>query len=363
MPPALPSATRVKKFVIDNFLVCGFSLALLFGLTVPAAGKELASWEVSSWSVTQTICVVVIFIISGATLKTEEISSALASGRRAYVYGAVSILGLTPVLGFLAVWLPYKPREYRYGLALFCCVPTTLTSGVTLVRNAKGNVALAMMLTVSTNLIGVFTVPFYYNAVVASGPALSGAVERSLTSEMTKQAIKLLVKLIFTILVPIVFGKLARESWPALSAAATKYKQELTLTNNSCLIIVVWMSISKSSSELKSTDAGTIFAVMFAGIVLHLVMLGINYVGTHAFGICGPERVASVMMSSQKTLPVAMTIISYLPEDVFGSPGLIAVPCIVCHITQLFMDAPLASHLAIRSDAKLAAAQPPTAAV
>ena len=99
MPPALPSATRVKKFVIDNFLVCGFSLALLFGLTVPAAGKELASWEVSSWSVTQTICVVIIFIISGATLKTEEISSALASGRRAYVYGAVSILGLTPVLG------------------------------------------------------------------------------------------------------------------------------------------------------------------------------------------------------------------------------------------------------------------------
>jgi len=51
-----------------------------------------------------------------------------------------------------------------------------------------------------------------------------------------------------------------------------------------------------------------------------------------------------------------MTIISYLPEDVFGSGGLIAIPCIVCHITQLFMDAPLATRLAKRSDALLAAA-------
>ena len=161
-PAPPPSAlARAQKFLLANFLVCGFCLALTFGLSVPAAGKALASVAVGGWGVFQTMCVVVIFIISGATLKTEEIAEALKSGRGALAYGWVAILGLTPLLGFVLVQLPVTPVEFRYGLSLFCCVPTTLTSGVTLVRNAKGNVALALMLTVTTNLIGVFTVRLF----------------------------------------------------------------------------------------------------------------------------------------------------------------------------------------------------------
>lgn len=356
--PGAAALARARRFVIDNFLVCGFSIALLFGLTLPSAGKAVASLQHSGWGVVQTACVVLIFVVSGATLRTEEIAHAFSTGRKALAYGVVSILGLTPLLGFLAARLPYEPREFRNGLALFCCVPTTLTSGVTLVRNAKGNVALALLLTVSTNLLGVFTVPFYFSAVVASAPGAGGSVGGSLSSQMASQAVKLLVKLIFTILVPICAGKVAREMIQGVADITTRRKAELTLMNNSCLIIIVWMSISQSAKELKGTSAGTIFAVIFAAIMLHLLMLAINYTATHFIGVSGPERTASVMMSSQKTLPVAMTIISYLPEDVFGSPGLIAVPCIVCHITQLFMDAPLASRLAIAHDARLAAAQP-----
>ena len=355
-PEPKPMHARARAFLLDNFLVCGFCLALLFGLSVPAAGKALAKVSVSGWSVIQAVCVVIIFVISGATLKTEEITQALKAGRGALGYGWVAILGLTPLLGFILVRVPYKPIEFRYGLALFCCVPTTLTSGVTLVRNAKGNVALALMLTVSTNLIGVFTVPFYFNAVVASAQREMASAVDGAANDMSTHAVKLLVKLLFTILLPIVLGKVAREMIPAVAAFANARKAELTLTNNSCLIIVVWMSISKSAKELIDTNVGTIFAVLFAAVLVHVVFLAINYAATHALGLSGPERVACVMMSSQKTLPVAMTIISYLPEDVFGSGGLIAIPCIVCHITQLFMDAPLATRLAKRSDALLAAA-------
>lgn len=34
------------------------------------------------------------------------------------------------------VHIPFEPREFQYGAALFCVVPTTLTSGVTMVRIA-----------------------------------------------------------------------------------------------------------------------------------------------------------------------------------------------------------------------------------
>lgn len=359
-PPTL--ASRARAFALANFLVLGFCFALILGLSAPVAGRTLGDVKVGSWSVIQTVCVVVIFVISGATLKTEEIAQALTTGRGGLAYGLVAILGLTPLLGFIHVYVPYKPVEFRYGLALFSCVPTTLTSGVTLVRNAKGNVALALMLTVCTNLLGVFTVPFYFNAIVSSGPGDLRAGSAA-SSGMATQAVKLLVKLLFTILVPILCGKLAREMSPAIASAATKYKAELTLVNNSCLITIVWMSISKSATDLINTNVGTIFAVLFAAIVLHVVMLVFNYGATALLGFSGPERVATVMMSSQKTLPVAMTIISYLPEDVFGSTGLIAIPCIVCHITQLFMDAPLATRLAKIADAKAASAAASAAAV
>jgi len=346
-PPKL--STRVKNFVIDNFLVLGFCCALIVGLSAPVAGSTLSGWSVNGWSLVQTIAVIVIFVISGATLRTEEIKHALNDGRKALVFGLVSILGVTPLIGFIHLNIPYSPVQFRYGLALFCSVPTTLSSGVTLVRNAKGNVALALMLTVSTNLLGVFTVPFYFNAIVRTGSRT--LVVSAGAGDMGKQAIDLLVKLLCTILVPICAGKLARELIPWVAEQATKHKQGLTLTGNFCLIIVVWMSISTSAKQLLATDAGMVFIVIFAGIMTHVVFLALNYAATGALRISGPERVAVVIMSSQKTLPVAMTIISYLDESVFGAPGLIAIPCIICHVTQLFMDAPLATHIAKRFDA------------
>ena len=58
------------------------------------------------------------------------------------------------------------------------------------------------------------------------------------------------------------------------------------------------------------------------------------------------ERRAVLLMTSQKTLPVAVTIISYLDENRWGGHGLIAIPCIVGHISQLFIDAWIASRWA-----------------
>ncbi|KAI3868883.1 hypothetical protein MKX03_036412, partial [Papaver bracteatum] len=45
------------------------------------------------------------------------------------------------------------------GLAVFSCMPTTLTSGVALTQLAGGNTALALAITVISNLFGILTVP------------------------------------------------------------------------------------------------------------------------------------------------------------------------------------------------------------
>ncbi len=47
------------------------------------------------------------------------------------------------------------------GLTIFCLVPTTLGIGIALVRSCKGNEAIAVLLTVGTNMLGVFLMPPY----------------------------------------------------------------------------------------------------------------------------------------------------------------------------------------------------------
>ena len=46
-------------------------------------------------------------------------------------YGLCSILLLTPLLGLLAVQLPFTPPSLALGLGVFCAMPTALSSGIT----------------------------------------------------------------------------------------------------------------------------------------------------------------------------------------------------------------------------------------
>lgn len=129
---------RTRKFCIKNVLPLGFFLVLVVALLWPAPGKAVSKPRVEGFRVVQTINVVVIFLISGLTLKTDDIKEALGKeGRWGYLYGVVAILGITGCVGFLAAEIPFDVREFSYGLSVFSVVPTTLSSGVTLVMNVS----------------------------------------------------------------------------------------------------------------------------------------------------------------------------------------------------------------------------------
>lgn len=70
--------------------------------------------QVSNYSIVETVCIIVIFVISGLVLKTEEL---LAAFKRPFplLYGLVAILGLTPMLGFATIKIPFQPPEFAVG--------------------------------------------------------------------------------------------------------------------------------------------------------------------------------------------------------------------------------------------------------
>jgi hypothetical protein len=179
------------------------------------------------------------FFISGLTLRTDEVKTALTRRNAAgTAFGFLSILGVTPLLAFAARELPFAPPEYATGLALFCIMPTTvgvwahadarrwalglgvvgplrlgaargeaagletdggagprarhcpraasrrfslvactstprtrpqLGVGISLIQSAKGNVALAILMTVASNVLGVVIIPGWLKATLSAG--------------------------------------------------------------------------------------------------------------------------------------------------------------------------------------------------
>lgn len=92
-------------------------------------------------------------------------------------YGIISTLALAPLAAIpvLALSAAELPRALAVGLAVMCCVPTTLSTGVVLTGSVGGNVAVALALVLLTNIAGVFTIPYAVKYVLGDSAAKAAA--------------------------------------------------------------------------------------------------------------------------------------------------------------------------------------------
>lgn len=331
-PKCLSSPAEFKGCIIRNFLPIGLAVAIVVGIAFPSAGNTANEPEAGDYGhAFPTALVCGIFIISGLSLQTDEIKKATSTtGRKGLIFGLLSILVFTPLVGFVAIQLPLARVEFSYGLAIFCAVPTTLASGVSMVTQSGGNGALALLLTVVTNLTAVVTVPFWLSAMFKT--------KSSDTEGATIDPVSLLLKLLVTVLAPLVLGKLLRDLFPPVRRTVKKYKVYFGLCNNLFLTLIVWCTISGASEDLLSVPPGDIIVVLVSAVCLHLIYLSFNWpICSRILHLEPAEFKAVVIMSSQKTLPLSVTIISYLTA--LGVEGFMTVPCIVGHMSQLFIDA------------------------
>jgi len=354
----------------------------------------VAHYVVGGWKVATTINMVIIFLIFGVTLDARELSEAARAGK-ALTLGASSILFLTPLTALIASRLPFQPREFALGLAVMACAPTSLSSGVTLVAQGYGSGALALLLTVSTNVLGIATSPLMVQLALAGLPfpsvvGVEGAEEgtaeggvvaatsagttppppphlapSSASSHHQPQpqhghhqqsnggggggahvdAADLLVKLGTSILAPLVLGKLLRETLPPYfrRTLVPKSKPFLYLTNNLQISMIVWQKISAARPVLVEQELGAVALAVLAAVGWHFLLLACNILACRAARLPEAERKAVVVMASQKNLPTAAAIISYFDPRTVGNSGLMTVPCVAWYVSQLFVDAYLAN--------------------
>ena len=309
------------------FLPVGLCLAALCALFIPGPGV----WMKSHYCV--PILVSVIFLICGSQLKLKEVKPD-KNFLLVFILGAIISLGIGIFVGLAMSKLFFLSTLLAFGLIVMASVPPTLSSGIVITEICGGNIVIALLLTVGLNFVGIFTVPFMLKLCVSH------------LSDIDIPAIILLKKLLLLVLLPFITALVLRRfTLKPLAKIPQNYqivwKNFAKYTPSSCVILIVFAGFAASRQHLMQTTGGQLLLVTGAAISMHFILLLISFITAKVFKLQAADGKALLFVASQKTLPIAASIIASLDER-FGAA---LIPCLVLHFSQLVIDSALASFM------------------
>ncbi|XP_050280669.1 probable sodium/metabolite cotransporter BASS4, chloroplastic isoform X2 [Quercus robur] len=274
------------------------------------------------------------FLPIGLKLKGGEFR-AVSEAWPAGIFGLASILLLSPFFSSLISQVNLAPREFVTGLAIFSCMPTTLSSGVALTQLVDGNSALALALTVMSNLLGILTVPFWISKFFTDDFGVAIPTR------------ELFWSLILTLLIPLILGKVVRNMLKGLATFIDQNQRIFSMLSTILLSLTPWMQVSKSRPLLLMVKPQVFILAIGMGILVHLTLLGFNTVAIKSMssGFCGSKSVFSkkenfralLIVCSQKALLIVVAVVEQL-GGALGESGLLVLPCVAAHINQVIID-------------------------
>lgn len=319
---------------IDNFLICSYALIVIISLLYPFPGKSLSSYQVGNnpfhLTVVDYINNVLIFLISGLQLRTEDISN-LWNYKTPVIYGIVTINFLTTLLAFALIRLPFPTKEFSIGLMIFATVPTTLGVGVALTTQAKGDTTLSLFLTIASNMLGIITIP-YLLTVYSS--ALNVNID----------PVRLFIKLIFSVFIPSILGISLRHHFQSVKEFMKRNKTQMSIFSNCNIVCIVWTTLSSAQKTILQQNGLEIFCVLIAVTMQHVIYLLSNYyTAKYVLKLELKQLISITIMSSQKSSPVALVVISNIAKS-SKDAGLYIIPCILGQLIQIFIGAIVARY-------------------
>lgn len=312
-------------FLSTHLLLVGLVAAVIFGLLWPAAGVALAGPSIWDLNVTDA-AIVICFLVNGLTLKLGEIAQARGD---VAVVGLALILGVTPLLALVLLFanshVPLAISDDTVqGFALFCVVPTTTASGVLMVSQVEGNTSVAVLLTVVSNALAVFTLPFWIQYILSARVHLG--------------ALPVLLSLVFRVLAPMALGVIARWTIPRVAGIVEAAKAELRICNIACVVLVVWVIVSRAQGAIFEMRLFNLGVCVTLAVGVHLVFLMVCAATTSLLSMSRREARTLILMGSQKSLPVCLSVLATPVVSRIPGIGALLIPCIMGHTIQLLLD-------------------------
>ena len=239
----------------------------------------------------QAILALMIFVIMlgmGASLTPRDFTLAL---KRPYglMIGVVSQYGFMPLIGFiLATTLPVSD-PIKIGILIMACMPGGTTSNI-FTYFSKGNLALSVLMTVTSTVFGVILIPVVL-------VLYAGALDLDIPREN-------IIATLVLLLVPVAVGMVLRKL-NANVGAVTEFMGSMLAIFFILFLIVSW--IPRNWEFLLTTT----WATYFGSIVLGLFGFALGY-GFSAILKLHPRNARTVALETGiQNGPLAIAIIAF----------------------------------------------------
>jgi sodium/bile acid cotransporter 7 len=264
-----------------------------------------------------TIGIFIAFFITGLALDTSRLNAQLLQVK-APLAAMISSLVFIPLLSWFLARLVF-PLEYVLGVCIIATAPVTVVSGTVMTALGRGNVPLSLFICVLGNFVGVFTIPFSLQLLVAAG------------GNVDLPVLKMLSGLVVTVLIPIAIGMLVQSP---LHAFRTRYRKAFSVFQQCIVLLIIFNAVAGSGDNIHAAGASLPLLLAFI-VALHVLILAMNFGISKTIGLDRPETTAFTIHASQKTLAVSYLVWS----GYFSSQYPLAlIPGIVYHLTQMIMD-------------------------
>jgi sodium/bile acid cotransporter 7 len=292
------------------FLPLGLILAVIASFILPVGGTFIAGNNGLK------IIVFLIFLVSGYQTGSKELTVSRKLFLLLPVAAGISLI-FAPILGLLVSKFLNLPLHLSMGLIIISTVPPTISSGVVITEVSRGNATLALFLTISLNLLGIFSIPFILDfCLKAAGPI-----------DIDQMA--LLFKMLFWVLLPFIIGTLVR------SISAKKRVSSLwSYLNSSCVILIVYASVSTSKSVLIGLNFMDYLTILTGVASVHILLLIVNNYTGKLLHLPSADRKAMIFVTSQKTMALALAVLASIKYDT----GNAIIVCLMFHFFQLLFD-------------------------
>ena len=224
------------------------------------------------------------------------------------------------------------------GLLVAACTPCTLASVSVWTRRAGGNDAIAIVVTVVTNLACFIVTPLWLQWMTGSGAVANAVMRESLGNMIGQLAVQ--------VVLPMVLAQIVRLYRP-LGRWSTQHKFELGLTAQCGILCMVLMGAIQTGDRLFGLSAVPTslfdFLLMVAVVLtVHVAMFWCGFALARLCGLTRGDQIAVAFAGSQKTLMVGLQVSMALGASI--------LPMITYHVGQLLIDTVFADRLAKKSD-------------
>jgi sodium/bile acid cotransporter 7 len=313
---------RLKK----HWFLLGMALVWALGFALPEASKAYQQSKVVD------AAIALVMFCGALTLDTSHLLGQFRNAR-AVLLSFVMMYGIAPLIVFLASWpVPQVwndselARQLYVGFMLLAAQSCTLGSGIVVSTAARGNVALALVVTIFNSMLAAVMTPLILRLTLAV--------------KVEFDVLAMIGRLSLIILLPVVLGQLVR---PLVRATIERVRWLPAVLSQLAILSFIFMTVGTAADWMASRP-WVVLGVLLATFLLHAIILAANF----ALSPLGARDIASrrslAICSSQKTVATGSYIWSkYFPDNPVGG-----VPLVFYHVVQLVFDSLLAHWLAQR---------------